>query len=118
MEPPFDKAKAVQQIGGDEAFWIEVVETFLEEWPVLQEEIERAIGTADATTLRRAAHTLKGSADILSAAPTRAAAMALESLARDGAWDKVPEAASALEEEIERLLPALRGLIASSDRPG
>lgn len=48
-----------ETVGGDDAFMAEIIETFLEEAPALVSEMQRAVATGDAPTLRRASHTLK-----------------------------------------------------------
>ena len=79
----FDRQEALAQLGGNESALAELAGVFLEECPQLMHEIECAVNTGDIAHLRRAAHTLKGSADIFLARSTVEAARSLEMLARE-----------------------------------
>jgi HPt (histidine-containing phosphotransfer) domain-containing protein len=48
-----------ETIGGDEAFFAELVESFLDDAPHLLEDLRAAIDTSDAGGARLAAHSLK-----------------------------------------------------------
>ena len=107
----FDKEEALDRVGGDMDILKELVEVFFEECPKLMDEIRDAIASSDATALRRAAHTLKGTADIFSAKCVVETALKLETMARDGSLDSVEETWSALEKEISRFQPVLKKLL-------
>jgi len=77
------------------------------EWEKSMAEIRQAITHADVPRLRRAAHTLRGSADSFSAVPVVEAAPRLELIGRDGNLVHAEEACQALEKEMSRLIPAL-----------
>jgi HPt (histidine-containing phosphotransfer) domain-containing protein len=64
--------------------------------------------------LRRAAHTLKGSAHVFGAAAAAEAAHRLEEIGREEAFADAGEALALLDDEVARLLPALRERIATS----
>ena len=108
MVSSFDQSKALEQVGGDKAFLVEVIDAFLDDCPVLLNEIDGAILKKEAETLRRAAHTLKGSAEVLAAAETKSAALLLEYLGRNAQWDQVPKSTAALKHALAELLPELR----------
>jgi HPt (histidine-containing phosphotransfer) domain-containing protein len=80
----FDRNLALQQLGGDEELLDEIEVMFLarspEDWRVLEEQ---AAGK-HLDVVYRMAHTLKGNAGTLGAAPLRAAAAALEACSRQG----------------------------------
>ena len=56
-----DWDEALQAVNGDAALLRDVVESLLTEWPRLLSDLERAAAAEDSKSLRRAAHTLKGS---------------------------------------------------------
>ncbi|MEH6577770.1 MAG: PAS domain-containing protein [Amphritea sp.] len=104
----FDPDAALERVGGDAETLKELVELFYEECPKLMAEIRNTLAAGDSVALRRAAHTLKGSADVFAAKRTVTAALKLELMARNGALDEAPEALSALESEVQRLKQALK----------
>jgi HPt (histidine-containing phosphotransfer) domain-containing protein len=72
-----------------------------------------AIDQKDGRTLRRLAHTLKGSADLFGAKATVEAAQKVEFMARDGIWEGIEEAWVGLQAELAQLLPALQARLSS-----
>ncbi len=54
-----DFAELLETVGDDREFLAELVETYLSDSPGLFAELRQAIADGDATTARRAAHTLK-----------------------------------------------------------
>src|SRR5262249_54077205 len=60
-----DWPAAIDAVGGHVANLWSLIDVFREETPSLIEQADRAIGARDAKTLRRVAHTLKGSAALL-----------------------------------------------------
>ena len=78
-------------------------------------EIQTTLAAGDAVALRRAAHTLKGSAAVFSAKRTVAIALQLELMARDGELEAAPETLIALEAEVEQLIQALQSQFPSPD---
>ena len=60
--PCLDWEEALDHLEGDENLLIELVGIYSEQCPKLMAEIEEAIAGGEAADLRRAAHTLKGSA--------------------------------------------------------
>ena len=107
---PLDRAEALERTGGSVEVLQELVELFFEECPKLMDQIRHAIARGEAPELRRAAHTLKGSVSVFGAEPAREAAWRLESMGREGNLSQAETAWAALENEIERLKPALRSL--------
>jgi PAS domain S-box-containing protein len=109
--PVVDWDAAVTRLNGDRELLSEMVEVFREEAPKLVEQIADAIRHQDAAELKISAHTLKGAVGNFVAKSAFAAALRLETLAKDGNFTEVPAAQAALEREIERLLPALDELV-------
>lgn len=110
---PFEWDAALESVGGDEAMLRELAEMFFAECPKLMEQIREHIASADGPELRRAAHTLKGSAHVFGAEGVAEAAHRLEEIGREEAFADAAEALALLEDEVARLLPALRARIAT-----
>ncbi|ACB95581.1 response regulator [Beijerinckia indica] len=92
---------------GDEALLREMAAMFLDECPKLMRAIDTAIASNDAPELRRAAHTLKGSAHVIGARAVAQAALALEAIGREGQLQAAPSVRGDLETELARLPAAL-----------
>jgi CheY-like chemotaxis protein len=105
---PYDHAQALAQSAqGDEALLRELTGIFLENAPVLVEEIARAVLSGDRDTAGRQAHALKGSAANFCAQGTVEAARRLEELAREGSEAELAAALVALRTELDALCRAL-----------
>lgn len=81
---------------------------FLAEYPKLMAAIDAAHASGNTAELRRAAHTLKGSAQVIGAGGVGTAAQRLADLGREGKLAPAPEARSALVAELDRLQPLLQ----------
>ena len=104
----FEWDAALERVGGDEAMLRDLAEMFFAECPKLMQQIRGHIAGADGPELRRAAHTLRGSAQVFGAEATAEAAHRLEEIGREEAFADAGEALALLEDEVARLLPALR----------
>ena len=93
--PDDTRAIALQRVGGIEATLNAIVQTFAKEAPELLEDISRAIESQAASDCERAAHTLKGSADILGLEQLVRLALNVE---RQGRGDDLEAARRALPE--------------------
>jgi CheY-like chemotaxis protein len=102
-----DWQAAVDQMQGREDMLKELAETFVTECESLMTEVSEALSAQDLTRLRRAAHTMKGSANIFCAAAAAEAARKIELMARDRELENVDEAWAELQSEVARLMPAL-----------
>ncbi|MCY3788580.1 MAG: response regulator, partial [Gemmatimonadetes bacterium] len=111
VDVPFEWDAALENVGGDEAMLRELAEMFFAECPKLMQQIREHIASEDGPELRRAAHTLKGSAHVFGAAAAAEAAHRLEEIGREEAFADAEEALALLEDELARLLPALRTVI-------
>jgi PAS domain S-box-containing protein len=107
-KPVLDWDSALGRVHGRPDFLKQLVGLFFKECARLMPEVRTAIDRSDGPALRRAAHTLKGSADCFTAGPTVAAAQRLELMGRDNDWVGVEEAWAMLQREVARLLPALQ----------
>jgi CheY-like chemotaxis protein len=107
-EPPLDWGEALARLDGNEKLLQEMAVLFCEEGPRLMTSIRAAIAQGDMAELRRAAHTLKGSADMFAARSAVETAQRLETMGRDQDLTDAEDTCSALEEVMGRLLPALQ----------
>lgn len=103
-----DWGKALARLNGNEALLQEMAAIFCEECPKLMASIQEAITQGAAAELRRAAHTLKGEADIFIAKPVVDTASRLETMGRDENLTEVEDAWLTLKDAMARLLPVLR----------
>jgi CheY-like chemotaxis protein len=108
LEGALDWSAAAAEFPTGEKMLRDLAPLFLDECPKLLRQICEAIMAGDATTLRRAAHTLKGSAAVFRAGPTVEVAQKLELQADRGELDAARATTSALATESSRLLAALR----------
>jgi PAS domain S-box-containing protein len=102
-----DWPAALARLNGDRLLLDEMKNVLIEEFPKLRTAIRHSIEQRDIAALRLAAHTLKGAVGNFVAKPAFEAALRLETLARNGNFDDIPEAHDSLELELERLVPAL-----------
>ncbi len=106
---------ALERLGGNEQTLRELAELFVGECPKMVADIEKAIASKDTTSLKRAAHTLKGSADVFAAKPVVVAAYRVEAIGREGNLVGVEDAMVVLKTELELLTPALKERIGTKE---
>jgi two-component system, sensor histidine kinase and response regulator len=102
------RAEALERLGGDEALLRELCEIFLEESPKLMQNLRKAIEEGDASSVARAAHSLKGEVGHLGAAAASQAAQQLEDMGAVNKLAAAPEALILLEREICGLHSAIK----------
>ena len=107
-----DLTHALASLGNSMDTVRDVGGVFRSECPELIDEIERAIDAGDAKALRRAAHTLKGSASLFGASATEACARALEEKGRDADLDGASDLFGELRRHVDRMLPELERALA------
>jgi CheY-like chemotaxis protein/HPt (histidine-containing phosphotransfer) domain-containing protein len=105
-----DGKAVLARVGGDVQLLREIIGLFEKDCPLLLGEIRTAVAASDAAALQRAAHRLKGSVSNFAARPAVEAAARLESLGASALIDEAGSALETLEQEIERLWPALAAL--------
>ncbi len=103
-----DWTAALDQTQIDPVAFGELIELFLQQSPHLLQQIREAITAGDSISLRRAAHTLKGSAAVFAARRTTQAALELETMAKEKNLGEAQAAYLRLERETELLRAALR----------
>lgn len=102
-----DCAVALERLGGDEELLREVAGLFLDEYPMLLDEIRVAAAAKDADALQRAAHSMKGSVSNFGADGVYQAAFALEQKGRAGDLEGLDGCIARLESALEHIHPAL-----------
>jgi two-component system sensor histidine kinase/response regulator len=109
-DSPFDEAALLERVEGDTELLQEIVALFLEDSPRVLEEVRAAVAAGDAVALKRAAHTLKGSASNFGAAAVVATALELEAMGRTGDLTAAGPARDRLEAALHALVVALAPL--------
>jgi HPt (histidine-containing phosphotransfer) domain-containing protein len=109
---------ALEQNDVGVAVFREMAALFLNESTKLLAEIRGAMTRGDATALRRAAHTLKGSAAVFAAEPATAASLRLETIAKEDKLNEAEAACAELEREIQRLRLALAAQLGTAATEG
>ncbi len=104
----YDRAAAMERVGGDEELFRELADMFLAEAPTWLQAIDEAVRTGDATSVKRTAHTLKGAVGTFAAQLAWNAAQRLETMGRDNDLGSAPAALADLRETIGRLQRALQ----------
>ncbi|MFP4140756.1 MAG: ATP-binding protein [Phycisphaerae bacterium] len=106
---PLDLEAAVAEFGGDRGLVESVIDGFLSQLVAQLETLQSAVDAADAETLRREAHKIKGGAANLTAMPLSNAAARLEDLAGSGDLSSSGDALEAFRAEWNRLCEFLGG---------
>lgn len=109
--PIYDKKEGLALLQGDEELLMDLIGLFLSETPVQIEVLLQAFREADADTIRKQAHTLKGSLSTLGANTLMALAQALEEAAQIGDWSSLPRRISDFEAAYISLCQALQALL-------
>ncbi len=104
VSSPLNLESALDRVGGDPATLVELASLFIEEWHRLGPEIRDAIDNRDAAALRRAAHTVKSSADLFGGIAARDLAADLERLGAKGTTKGAAERLASLGAEMELVL--------------
>jgi PAS domain S-box-containing protein len=115
--PIVDWKTALSAVQGDRELLQDVVSAFLEEYQDLTVEIRTALEKQDAKTVRRVAHTIKGSMRCFAAHEACEAAYALECHGRNGEKEAFEAGWQHLVACVEEVLPQLQAFVAdvSSD---
>jgi signal transduction histidine kinase/DNA-binding response OmpR family regulator len=106
-----DQAVMLAAVEGDVDLLRELAALFLHDYPHRLAELHQAIVKQDPTAVARVAHTLKGAVGNLGAHDAYAAALGLEEAGWSGDLAQIPPASTALELEMQRLIPALTSFL-------
>jgi HPt (histidine-containing phosphotransfer) domain-containing protein len=107
MTAAFGEKALMNEIEGDIEFLEETVAMFVDDTPVLLEEIRSATSSGDTAALVKPAHTLKGLLGNFCASPAENSARKSETMAREGIPDGVQVELEILDSEVQRLKEAL-----------
>jgi len=111
----FDPAAAEKRLG-DRDIVLDSIRFFFDDVPELLDRVNRGLESEATREIERAAHSIKGLAANLNAAPAREAAWQLEQLAsREKGLQDLRLAAAALRQEISRLEPQLQRFLAEEE---
>jgi two-component system sensor histidine kinase/response regulator len=102
-----DLAAAGRRIGADPELLAEIAGLFVEQYPKLLAEMDRAVALGDGTSLERVAHSLKGAVANFGADAAVNDADRIETLGHAGDFVAAREAVALLRNELERIRPAL-----------
>jgi PAS domain S-box-containing protein len=105
--PVFDAEFAMRSVGGDRELLKELIGLYFAECPRWLTEIGASVARGEAATLRRMAHTLKGTMSTFGATEACALAQRLEDMGRSECLQGGQEVCAALAEALARLGPAL-----------
>ena len=109
LAPVFwNRAEALERLGGDEPLLRELCEIFLEESPKLLRNLRKAIKEDDASSVMRTAHSLRGEVSYLGAAGASKAAQQLEDMGAANKLAAATEMLIVLEREICGLHSAMK----------
>jgi HPt (histidine-containing phosphotransfer) domain-containing protein len=111
-----DALDALDEVtGGDAEFLAELVDTFLEDAPLLLTDLHQAIQAGDAGEVRRLAHSLKGNGRDFGANAFAQLCETLEHDAADGNLSAAQELFNDIEGEFPRVQDALEAYINSQE---
>jgi HPt (histidine-containing phosphotransfer) domain-containing protein len=111
LHDALDLSVAAKQVAGGPGEIRELAELLQAECPRMIAAIEEAFRTGDGRGLQRAAHTLKGAADVFGARDVVAWSQRIESLAADSKLDEARADFEPLKREVARLEKALAELL-------
>ncbi len=100
---PIDTDFLAEMTGGDETFTQELLQEFVESVPSLIQQVEESVQSADADSLARSAHTLKGSARAVGAQVLAEIAFRLERAGKEQNLAGAPDDLRNLHEEWQRV---------------
>ena len=102
------------ELGGDDAFLVEVIQAFLDDSPHHVQAAESSFAAGDGEALMRAAHSLKGSCANFGAARLHTLCAELEARGRAGTLEGIGALVTRLESEYALLAGQLEALAAEA----
>ncbi len=107
-----------QLAGGDDAFLVELIQTFLEEAPQLMDRMKTAVAENDAAGLRLAAHSLKSNAADFGAMPLTDQCQKLENMGKAEQFAGATELLAEADSEFSQVQNALNAALEEEIRSG
>ena len=118
-DPAEDESATLNELlrafNNDGAFFKEVAEMFISDYPPMLTTVEKAIAETDAELLGRTAHALKGMARNFQVDAAAEAALELEQLARAGAFDRAAPVNRRLSTALTRFRAKLERMVGRLD---
>lgn len=105
--PPFDRAKALENLGGDAELLAQIAGLFIADWPESLARLRAALAAGDAEALRGAAHAVKGAVANFCAERAVQAMRELEMAGKAGDLACAPQLLDAAVAAVEEVLAAL-----------
>lgn len=105
-----DRDRALAAVGGDRSFLAELAGIVGAACPILLERVQAALAAGDLPAAAWPAHLLRIVAEDVAAMPVADTALALETSALSDHFDAANRAFRALQQEVDRLKPALARL--------
>jgi HPt (histidine-containing phosphotransfer) domain-containing protein len=96
-----------ESVGGDQEFFSELIDEFLDDGPRQLETLRAATTSGDAETARRAAHTLKGTGRTFGAGAFASLCQEAEAAAAGGDLEAVGQRIEAIADALDRVLAEL-----------
>jgi HPt (histidine-containing phosphotransfer) domain-containing protein len=106
-----DVDNALSHLGGDRKLLGTLIGVYLKESERWLADLKAAVAERRPADVKRLAHNFKGSLGHFGARSAFAAAQKVENVGRSGILDGVEEACRNLEDELERLRPALAAFV-------
>jgi HPt (histidine-containing phosphotransfer) domain-containing protein len=104
---PIDMDSVLERVGGDESFFRELLDIYIEDFIEKYAQLEKAISESDATNIREIGHSLKGSSGNLSLTGLYETAYGIELSGRDNDIDTAKMLFKQLKEEFMKLKDVL-----------
>jgi HPt (histidine-containing phosphotransfer) domain-containing protein len=101
--PPIDLPAALSIVDGDRDLLLDLIVTFLEDYPKSVAELESAIRAGDTQRMAHVAHSLKGSVVSFGAKTASTLAHKLETMGRQAELEDAPLVLQQLAHELERI---------------
>ena len=100
---PINIKKALALVSGDRSFLVELLREYLDDIPKRLEKMEQAITAADADTVRRTAHSIKGASTSLGTEEIGSLVLRLEARAASGNLKEAPDLHRKIREHFDVL---------------
>lgn len=113
-DEPVDTRELLERVGGDQDLLRHLIGIFLQDYPEVLVEIKKSVASANADTLHRFSHRLKGTLGNFAAHKAFQHAQELESISMTGNMSDAEECLMKLEAEIARVGDTL-GLLAQEN---
>ena len=110
----WDRAAALDRLGGDESLLNELIDLFFNDYPALAAKLAEALARGDIASLREPAHTLKGSLRYLGLPTTAGLAQQIENASEAEDDTAIVPLLDRLMAEVDMLRPMMRPAVAET----